>query len=166
MIMLNSSSQVLAMSKVAADNKLPNSFCQQATLWTVYPKIANAIPLSKTFAFTGVSLLTGLSCNFFEVNNLRSDVTHTLVSSSPPLKILPLEYMPVLESNWNQLVNVLSVKSRRKLVSVAQTNTSFLQMCNFFLQPYMPHYACIKLYDHSKCIKLWSCWTVHLKFLH
>ena len=73
-------------------------------------------------------LLTGLSCNFFEENNLRSDMTHTSVSSSPPLKILPLEYMAVLESNRNQLVNVLSVKSRRKLVSVAQTNTSFLQL--------------------------------------
>ena len=36
-----------------------------------------AILLSKTFAYTGVSLLTGLSCNFFEVNNLRSDMTHT-----------------------------------------------------------------------------------------
>ena len=52
-----------------------------------------------TFTYTGVSLLTGLSCTFFEVNNLRSDMTHTLVSSSPPLKILPLEYMMVLESN-------------------------------------------------------------------
>ena len=47
------------------------------------------IPLSKTFAYTGVSLLTGLSCNFFEVNNLRSDMTCTLVSSSPHLNILP-----------------------------------------------------------------------------
>ena len=57
------------------------------------------MPLSKTFAYTGVSLLTGLSCNLFEVNNLRSDMTHTLVSSLPPLKILSLEYMVVLESN-------------------------------------------------------------------
>ena len=72
-----------AMSQVVADNKLPNK----------------TIPLSKTFAYTGVSLLTGLSCNFFEVNNLRSDMTHTLVSSSPSLKKLPLEYMAVLESN-------------------------------------------------------------------
>ena len=28
-----------------------------------------------------------------------SDMTHTGVSSSPPLKILPLEYMAALESN-------------------------------------------------------------------
>ena len=28
-----------------------------------------------------------------------SDMTRTVVSSSPPLKILPLEYMVVLESN-------------------------------------------------------------------
>ena len=41
-------------------------------------------------------------------------MTRTLVSSSPPLKILPLEYLVVLESNQNQLVNVLSVKSREK----------------------------------------------------
>ena len=39
------------------------------------------------------------SCNFFEVDNLRSDMTCTLVSCSPPLKILPMEYMEVLESN-------------------------------------------------------------------
>ena len=63
------------------------------------PSDCKTIPLSKTVAYTGVSLLTGLSCNFFEVNNLRSDMTHTLVSSSPPLKILPLEYMAILESN-------------------------------------------------------------------
>ena len=53
------------------------------------PQDCKTIPLSKTFAYTGVSLLTELSCNFFEVNNLRCDMTHTLVSSSPPLKILP-----------------------------------------------------------------------------
>ena len=63
------------------------------------PSDCKPIPLAKTFAYTGVSLITGLSCNFFEVNNLRSDMTCTLVSSSPPLKILPLEYMGVLESN-------------------------------------------------------------------
>ena len=63
------------------------------------PQDCKTIPLSKTFAYTGVSLPTGLSCNFFELNNLSSDMTHTLVSSSPPLKILPLEYMAVLESN-------------------------------------------------------------------
>ena len=53
------------------------------------PQDCKTIPLSKTSANTGVSLLTGLSCSFFEVNNLRSDMTTTLVSSSPPLKILP-----------------------------------------------------------------------------
>ena len=63
-----------------------------------YPKMAKQF-LPKTYAYTSVSLLTGLSCNFFEGNNLRSDMTHTLVSSSPLLKILPLEYMAVLESN-------------------------------------------------------------------
>ena len=56
------------------------------------------IPLSKTFAYTGLSCLQGYLI-FFDVNNLRSDMTHTLVSSSPPLKILPLKYMVVLESN-------------------------------------------------------------------
>ena len=40
-----------------------------------------------------------MDCNFCEVNNLRSNMTCTLVSSSPSLKILALEYMTVLESN-------------------------------------------------------------------
>ena len=39
------------------------------------PYDCKTIPLSKTFAYTGVSLLTGLSCNLFEVINLRSDMT-------------------------------------------------------------------------------------------
>ena len=45
---------------------------------------------------------------------LGSDMNGTVISSSPPLEILTLEYMAVLESNCNQLVNVLSVKSGEK----------------------------------------------------
>ena len=63
------------MHKLAADNKLANKSVNRLTLWTVYPKIAKTIPLSKTFAYTGVSLLTGLSCNLFEAINMRSDTT-------------------------------------------------------------------------------------------
>ena len=47
------------MSKVVASNKLHDK----------------SVKLSKTFAYTGVSLLTGLSCNLFEAINLRSDMT-------------------------------------------------------------------------------------------
>ena len=59
------------------------------------PSDCKTIPLSKTFAFayTGVSPCKGYLIIFW------SDMTHTVVSSSPPLKILPLEYMVVLESN-------------------------------------------------------------------
>ena len=39
------------------------------------PLDCKTIPLSKTFAYTGASLLTGLSCNLFEAINLRSDMT-------------------------------------------------------------------------------------------
>ena len=81
-----------------ADNKLPNKSVNRLP-YGLFTLRLQSNPLSKTFAYTGVSLLTGLSCNFFEVNNLRSDMTHILVSSSPPFKILPLEYMAVLESN-------------------------------------------------------------------
>ena len=52
-------------------------------------KDCKTIPLSKTFAYTGVSLLTGLSCNLFEVINLRSDMTvyPNIAKQFPPLKI-------------------------------------------------------------------------------
>ena len=88
MIMLNSSSQVLqsnydhveqfisssAMSTVVADNKLPNKSVNRLP-YGLFALRLQTIPLSKTFAYTGVSLLTGLSCNLFEVINLRSDMT-------------------------------------------------------------------------------------------
>ena len=39
------------------------------------PEDCKTIPLSKTVAYTGMSLFTWLSCNLFEVINLRSDMT-------------------------------------------------------------------------------------------
>ena len=80
-------------------------------------------------------------------------MTHTGVSSSPPLEILPLEYMVVLESNWNQLVNMLFVKNGKKTCICHSHKYKFSPNGYFSIQPYMPH-ASIKLYDHSKCIEL------------
>ena len=53
-------------------------------------------------------------------------LTHTAVSSSPPLEILPLEYMAVLESMKLISKCVVCEGAGRKLVSVVHTNTSFL----------------------------------------
>ena len=81
------------MGKVVADNKLPDKSVKQATLWTVYPKIAKEFLCPRHLLIQVSHCLQGYLVTFW------SDMTHTVVSSSPPLEILPLEYMAVLESN-------------------------------------------------------------------
>ena len=63
-----------AMSKVVANNKLADKSVNRLP-YGLFTQDCKTIPLSKTFAYTGVSLLTGLSCNLFEAINLRSDMT-------------------------------------------------------------------------------------------
>ena len=62
------------MSKVVANNKLLDKSVNRLP-YGLFTLRLQTIPLSKTFAYTGVSLLTGLSCNLFEAINLRSDMT-------------------------------------------------------------------------------------------
>ena len=97
------------MRKVVADNKLPDKSVNRLTLWTVYPKIENNSSVQDICLYR---CLTAYRVGY--LITFLSDMTHTGVSSSPPLEILPLEYMAVLESNRNQLVNVLFVKSGKK----------------------------------------------------
>ena len=87
------------MSKVVADNKLPNKSVNRLPYGLFTLRLQNNCSVQDICLYRCVTAYRIVICNFFEVNNLRSDVAHTLVSSSPPLKILPLEYMAVLESN-------------------------------------------------------------------
>ena len=73
------------MSKVAANNKLPDKSVNRLPYGLFTLRLQNNSSV-KTFAFAYRVIFW-------------SDMTHTVVSSSPPLKILPLEYMAVLESN-------------------------------------------------------------------
>ena len=70
MIMYEQFISSFAMSKVVAANKLPNNSVNRLP-YGLFTLRLQTIPLSKTFAFayTGVSLLTGLSCNLFEAIN-------------------------------------------------------------------------------------------------
>ena len=81
------------MSKVAADNKLPDKSVNRLPYGTVYPKIA------KQFLCPRHLLIQVSHCLQAYLVTFWSDMTCTLVSSSPPLEILSLEYMAVLESN-------------------------------------------------------------------
>ena len=81
------------MSKVAVDKKLADKSVNRLTLWTVYPKIA------KQFLCPRHLLIQVSHCLQGYLVILGSDMTCTVFSSSPPLEILPLEYMVVLESN-------------------------------------------------------------------
>ena len=81
------------MSEVAADNKLADKSINRLTLWTVYSKIAKQFLCPRHLLIQVSHCLQGYLVTFW------SDMTRTVVSSSPPLEILPLEYMAVLESN-------------------------------------------------------------------
>ena len=59
-------------------------------LWTVYPKIAKQFLCPRHLLIQVSHCLQG----YLEI--FWSDMTRTVVSSSPPLEILPLEYMAVL----------------------------------------------------------------------
>ena len=74
MIMLKGSSQVLQCPKLwPITNWLIN--LSTGLPYGLFTQDCKTIPLSKTSAYTGVSLVTGLSCNLFEAINLRSDTT-------------------------------------------------------------------------------------------
>ena len=63
------------------------------------PYNCKTIPLSKTFAYTGVSLLTGLSCNLFEAINLRSDMTvYPSIAKQFPIQRYLLIYVSLLSA--------------------------------------------------------------------
>ena len=81
------------MCKVVANNKLADKSVNRLTLWTVCPKIAKQFLCARHLLIQVSHCLQGYLVTFW------SDMTHTGVSSSPPLEILPLEYIAVLESN-------------------------------------------------------------------
>ena len=62
------------MSKVVADNKSPNKSVNRLSYGLFTLRLQNNSSV-QDICFTGVSLLTGLSCNLFEVINLWSDMT-------------------------------------------------------------------------------------------
>ena len=94
MIMLNSSSQVLQCTKLRPiTNWLIN-------LSTGLPYGLFTLRLQNNSSVQDICLYRCLTA--YRVGYLVtfwSDMTRTGVSSSPPLEILPLEYMAVLESN-------------------------------------------------------------------
>ena len=86
------------MSKVAADNKLPDKSVNR----TVYPKIAKQFLCPRHLLIQVSQCLKGYLVIFW------SDITHTGVSSSPPLKILLLECMVALEEQGENLYLLLT----------------------------------------------------------
>ena len=94
MIMLNSSSQVLQWAKLWLIKNWP------INLSTGLPYGLFTLRLQNNSSVQDICLYRCLTA--YRVGYLVtfwSDMTHTVVSSSPPLEILPLEYMAVLESN-------------------------------------------------------------------
>ena len=73
------------MSKVVANNKLPNKSVNRL------PYGLFTLRLQNNSSVQDICLYRCLTADRV--------MTHTVVSSSPPLKILPLEYMVVLKSN-------------------------------------------------------------------
>ena len=109
MIMLNSSSQVLQCTKLWPIINWP------INLSTGLPYGLFTLRLQNNSSVQDICLYRCLTA--YRVGypvTFWCDMTRTGVSSSPLLEILHLEYMAVLESNWNQLVNVLFVKSGKK----------------------------------------------------
>ena len=81
------------MSKVVADNKLPNKSVNRL------PYGLFTLRLQKQFLCPRHLLIQVSHCLQGYLVIFWSDMTCTVVSSSPPLEILPLEYMAVFESN-------------------------------------------------------------------
>ena len=82
------------MSKVAADNKLPDKSVNRLPYGLFTLRLQNNSSVQDICLYRCLTAYR-LSCNFLEF----LDMTCTVVSSSPPLEILPLEYMAILESN-------------------------------------------------------------------
>ena len=82
------------MSKVVADYKLPDKSDNRLPYGLFTLRLQNNSSPRHLLLLIQVShCLQGYLVIFW------SDMNRTVVSSSPPLEILPLEYMAVLESN-------------------------------------------------------------------
>ena len=89
------------MSKVAADNKLPNKSVNRLPYGLFTLRLQNNFSVQDICLYRCLTAYRVILC-FFKVNNLRSDMTHTLVSSSPPLKMYPWntwQYLNLIETN-------------------------------------------------------------------
>ena len=83
-----------AMGKVVADNKLPDKSVNRLPYGLFTLRLQNNSSVQDICLYRCLTAYrVGYLVTFW------SDMTHTVVSSSPPLEILPLEYMAVLESN-------------------------------------------------------------------
>ena len=83
-----------AMSKVAADNKLPDKSVNRLPYGLFTLRLQNNSSVQDICLYRCLTAYrVGYLVTFW------SDMTRTVVSSSPPLEILLLEYMAVLESN-------------------------------------------------------------------
>ena len=81
-----------------ANNKLPDKSVNRLPYGLFTLRLQNN-PLSKTFAYTGVSLLTGLSCTLFEAINLKSDMTvYPNMAKQLPLQRYLLIYVSLLSA--------------------------------------------------------------------
>ena len=81
------------MHKVAADNKLADKSVNRL------PYGLFTLRLQNNSSVQDICLYRCLNCLQGYLVTVWSDMTHTVVSSSPHLEILCLEYMAVLESN-------------------------------------------------------------------
>ena len=92
MIMLNSSSQVLQCAKLWPITNCPINLSTGLPYGLFTLRLQNNSSVQDIYRCL-TAYRVGYLVTFW------SDMTHTGVSSSPPLEILPLEYMAVLESN-------------------------------------------------------------------
>ena len=81
------------MSKVAADNKLPDKSVNRLPYGLFTLRLQNNSSVQDICLYRCPTALQDYLVTFW------SDMMHTVVSSSPPLEILPLEYKALLESN-------------------------------------------------------------------
>ena len=81
------------MSKVVADNKLPNKSVNRLPYGLFTLRLLNNSSVQDICLYRCLTAYRVILYFFW------SGMTRTVVSSLPPLKILPLEHMAVLESN-------------------------------------------------------------------
>ena len=143
MIMLNSSSQVLQWAKLQLITNWPINLSTGLVYGLFTLRLQNNSSVQDICLYRCLTAYrVGYLVNFW------SDMTCTGVSSSPPLEILPLEYMAVLESKLKPISKCVVCEEREENLYLSLTKIQIFSECVTFP------------FNHTCCMHLSNSMTI------